>query len=246
MDRHTPNPALGAQDDFLRELEALKCEERIPGAMRFFKTGKGQYGEGDLFWGISVPQQQALSRKYYKAIELHDYPQLLKHSVHEVRLSALMMLVYRYQSSKPEREEVVNLYRAHFDYVNNWDLVDTSAAKILGEWLWEKDHQELKTLALSGHLWRQRISIIATHAFIRRGYFTTTLELSELLLHHPHDLIHKAVGWMLREVGNIDFQTEYAFLKQHYQTMPRTMLRYAIEKFDEPLRQDFLKGRINP
>jgi len=229
---------------FLSELEELKQEERIPGAMRFFKTGPGQYGEGDLFWGISVPEQRTQSGKYYQKIDLNQYPELLKHPVHEVRLCALMMLVCRYKASGTGKEEIVDVYRAHFDYVNNWDLVDSSAAQILGEWLRKKDHQELKELAQSGHLWRQRIAIIATHAFIRRGYFTTTLELSEMLLNHPHDLIHKAVGWTLREVGNCDFETEYVFLKQHYQKMPRTMLRYAIEKFDESLRQDFLKGRI--
>jgi 3-methyladenine DNA glycosylase AlkD len=157
------------------------------------------------------------------------------------------MLVLRFEKSKDsnEKDAVAGIYMSHLEYVNNWDLVDASAHHILGAWLLDKPHDYLFKLADSNHLWKQRVAVIATHWFIRNRQFCTTLKLSEKLLHHKHDLIHKAVGWMLREIGNLDYQAEYDFLLRHYKTMPRTMLRYAIEKFDEPVRQRFLKGTIN-
>jgi 3-methyladenine DNA glycosylase AlkD len=211
---------------------------------KFFQAYSGGYGEGDKFWGITVPVQRSIAKKYYKLLSLEEMAVLIRHEVHEVRLTTLMMLVYRFEKSKDEREAIARIYLDNLDYINNWDLVDSSAHYILGAWLLDKPHTILFELAKSDHLWKQRIAVISTYHFIRKGQYDTTLQLAELLLHHKHDLIHKAVGWMLRELGNRDYATEYAFLKQHYHTMPRTMLRYAMEKFDEDVRQDFLKGRI--
>lgn len=231
---------------FLGEVQAMENPRKAEACLWFFKTGKGGYGEGDRFWGLTVPMQRKLSTAWYKRLELADLELLLRHDVHEVRLTTLMMMVLQYKKSKSdaERTAIKDAYLVGLDYVNNWDLVDSSAHLILGEWLVERDRDILFELARKDHLWSQRVSIIATIAFIKRNDFATTLQLAVVLLHHRHDLIHKAVGWMLREVGNRAYQTEYEFLKQHYSTMPRTMLRYAIEKFPESIRQDFLKGNI--
>jgi 3-methyladenine DNA glycosylase AlkD len=228
------------------QLEALRNPQKAAGLMKFFQAYPGGYGEGDSFYGLTVPQQRTLCKAYYKVLTLADLQTMLKHNVHEFRLTALMMLVMRMQRSKEtaEQDSIANLYLKHLEYVNNWDLVDASAHYILGPWLWDKPHDILFQLAEADHLWKQRVAVITTLYFIRHSQFATTFKLAEKLLHHKHDLIHKAVGWMLREIGNRDYQTEYNWLKKHYQTMPRTMLRYAIEKFEEPVRQDFLKGRI--
>ncbi len=231
---------------FISAMEAMKNEHRIPGAMRFFKTGKGEYGEGDSFWGLNIPTQQKIGKEFKDLLELEDLDGLLGHPVHEIRLNTLYVMVLKYRKSKDEavHKQIVELYLRHLQHVNNWDLVDSSAASILGAWYLDKDHAPLLAMAKSDHLWTQRIAIIATHYFIRNGIYGTTLEISKILLHHQHDLIHKAVGWMLREIGNRDLKTETDFLNQYYHEMPRTMLRYAIEKFDEPLRLDYLKGRV--
>lgn len=165
---------------------------------------------------------------------------------HEHRLTALIILVHKFEKVRTEEEkkQIVDLYFANLDYVNNWDLVDTSADKILGAYLADKDRSLLYQLARTDHLWKQRIAIMATFYFIRNNDFTDTLEIARILLNHEHDLIHKAVGWMLREVGKRGFETEFEFLQKYYREMPRTMLRYAIEKFDEDLRQQFLQGLI--
>ncbi len=235
-----------AAQSFVAAMEAQKDENRIPGAMRFFKTAKGQYGEGDLFWGLSVPTQQKIGKEYKSLLDLKDLEELIRHPVHEIRLTTLYIMVLRYRSCKEDagRQELVELYLRSLQYINNWDLVDSSAAYILGAWYLDRDHTPLLEMAKSDHLWTQRVSIIATHFFIRNGRYDTTLKIAKILLHHKHDLIHKAVGWMLREIGNKDLQTERKFLDRYYQEMPRTMLRYAIEKFEEPLRQDYLKGRV--
>ncbi|MDZ4181331.1 MAG: DNA alkylation repair protein [Candidatus Cloacimonadaceae bacterium] len=231
---------------FLQEMLISANPAKVPGAMGFFKTAKGEYGEGDLFWGLTVPQQRTISKKYYKLLTLDDLGELIRHEVHEVRLTTLMMMVTRYQKCPDDlcKEGVARLYLDNLDFVNNWDLVDSSAHHILGDWFFSRYREQLFALARSGHLWRQRVAVIATFGFIRRGDFGTTFELAKLLMDHKHDLIHKALGWMLREIGNLDYNAEYRFLAQHYSEMPRTMLRYAIEKFDEKTRQDFLKGRI--
>lgn len=232
--------------DIYKKLEALRRPERAIGSAKFFQSHPGGYGEGDTFYGMTVPDQKALAKEYSKLLTLEEMAELLTSPVHDIRITSLMMLVKRYEKSRDEaeKEAIVNIYLKHTDYINNWDLVDTSAHYILGPWLLDKPHDILFELADRNHLWSQRIAMIASYHFIRKGQYKTSLKLAEKLLHHKHDLIHKAVGWMLREIGNRDYKTEYDFLKKHYKTMPRTMLRYAIEKFDEPVRQDFLQGRI--
>jgi len=232
--------------EFLQTMHTSANPVRVPALEKFFQAYPSGYGEGDKFLSLMVPQQRAISRQFFKLLTLDEMAELLTNQYHEVRLTILMMLVLRFQKSKDsaEQEAIVTIYLSNLDQVNNWDLVDSSAHHILGRWLADKPHDLLFDLADEDHLWKQRIAVIATAWFISKGEYVTTLKLAEKLLHHKHDLIHKAVGWMLREIGNRDYGTEYNFLKKHYKTMPRTMLRYAIEKFDEAVRQDFLKGRI--
>lgn len=232
-------------EQMVKLLEDLKDIARADAVFRFFQARPGGYGEGDLFWGIPVPSQRKISRLWAGRLTPDELIALSKHPVHEVRLTALMTLVLIFQRGKSadDRKRIAGLYLANTEGINNWDLVDSSAHQILGAWLVGKDWTVLIELAKSGHLWKQRIAMISTYAFIRAGIYTPTLEVAVLLLDHPHDLIHKAVGWMLREMGNRDFKTECSFLDQYCRVMPRTMLRYAIEKFPEALRQDYLNGR---
>ena len=211
---------------------------------RFFKAIPGGYGEGDRFIGVQVPLQRKIARKYFKDISLGETERLLQDPLHECRLTALFILCLRYEKARGEEEktELVNLYLRNLYYVNNWDLVDSSAYKILGPYLMDKEKDLLYKLAASGDLWQQRIAVIATMHFIKNGLYTETLKLAEQFLVHEHDLMHKAAGWMLREVGKQNFNVEYDFLLKHYQKMPRTMLRYAIERFDPELRKQFLNG----
>ena len=230
-------------------IEALK-DKAIPEKAlffpRFFKTGPGEYGEGDLFLGVTVPVQRQIAKQFFKEISLEELTILIQHPLHEVRLTGLLALVYRFEKTKsePEQKELVEFYLSHLDHVNNWDLVDSSCHQILGNFFWKRDKELFYELADSGHLWRQRVAMISSLFWIKKGEFADALALAEKLKNHPHDLMHKAVGWMLREIGNRNFEVELAFLKKHYPTMPRTALRYAIEKFPEDLRQDFLKGRV--
>ncbi len=211
----------------------------------FFKTGKGQYGEGDLFIGVVVPLQRALVKEY-KSLSFNEIEKLVQDPYHECRLTGLLFLVQMFNKSKdPEfRKTIFNFYIDHVDYINNWDLVDLSARDIVGGYLWDKPKEVLMSYAKSNHLWLQRISIVSTYYFLKRDDFEYTFKISDLLMGHPHDLIHKATGWMLREVGKRNEQslTEYLLSHQKYQKMPRTMLRYAIEKYEESERQAFLKG----
>ena len=227
-------------------MEALRRPLSVPGKAKFYQAYPGGYGEGDQFYGLTVPEQRSISKAFYRLLTHDELCELLTNPYHEVRLTTLMMLVLRYAKSKDlmEKEAIVDIYLHRLDYVNNWDLVDSSAHFILGPWLLNKPHDILFKLADENHLWKQRVAMLSTYHFIRNKQYETALLMAEKLLHHKHDLIHKAVGWMLREMGNRDYQTEYTFLKKHYKTMPRTMLRYAIEKFDEPVRQAFLKGTI--
>jgi len=213
---------------------------------RFFKTGPGEYGEGDQFYGVIVPEQRKIAKAFFKEISLEDLSLLMKDPIHEVRLTSLFALVYKYQKEKTKEQKkvFVDFYLGHLDWVNNWDLVDSSCHHILGEYYLERDKSLFFQLAESGHLWRERIAMISSYYWIKRGQFEDALSLAEKFLQHPHDLMHKAVGWMLREIGKMDYEVEYQFLKKHYPKMPRTALRYAIEKFDEEIRQDFLKNRI--
>ncbi len=203
---------------------------------RFFKTGKGEYGEGDIFYGIKVPVQRTIAKRF-KDLAFEDLKVLISAKIHEERLVAAFILVDQYKRSDEKKKKIVfDFYLKNRKGINNWDLVDLSAPKIVGAYLIDKEKDLLYKFAVSKDLWEKRIAIISTQTFIREHFFEDTLNISEILLQDKHDLIHKAVGWMLREVGNRDLETEEEFLKKHYKTMPRTMLRYAIEKFPEQKR----------
>ncbi|HHW08251.1 MAG TPA: DNA alkylation repair protein [Clostridia bacterium] len=227
-------------------LEQYSDPEKKEFFPRFFRAFPGGYGEGDRFLGVTVPHQRRVAKQYYKQVSLADLERLLQDPVHECRLTALFMLVHKYERSKDdaEKEEIIRCYLRNLSFVNNWDLVDSSAYKLLGPYLEHRDRRLLYELAESGDLWKQRVAIIATLHFIRNHDFQDTLQIAEMLLDHPHDLIHKAVGWMLREVGNRDLRRELDFLDRHYRRMPRTMLRYAIEKLEPALRQQYLQGKV--
>lgn len=230
--------------DVTEALKRLGDSVTADHSRQFFKTGKGQYGEGDRFLGIRVPviRQQV---KLFRDISLDETLILLRSPLHEVRLFALLMLVQKFSKGDERlRAAIHKTYLSNTRYINNWDLVDSSASAIVGGWLRERDRQPLYRLAKSKNLWERRIAMLATFDFIRHKEFDDALAIAELLLNDPEDLMHKAVGWMLREVGNRDARLEKAFLKQHYKHMPRTMLRYAIEKFPEKERQRFLAGAI--
>jgi 3-methyladenine DNA glycosylase AlkD len=208
---------------------------------RFFKTGKGEYGEGDCFLGVVVPHTRLIAKRH-KDASLQTLDELLQSTWHECRLCALLMLVEQFRKANPlEQSQIIDFYLAHTDRMNNWDLVDLSAPYLLGAYLFDKSHDPLYRLADSTHLWEQRMAIVATIYFIRHGEYIDTMILSEHLLHHPHDLIRKAVGWMLREVGKRDKDLLIQFLEKHAAVMPRVMLRYAIEKFSPDERARFMK-----
>ena len=206
----------------------------------FFKTGKGQYGEGDVFLGIRVPEQRKIAKKYVK-LELDDLQGLINSKYHEHRFTALVILVYKYQKAKEScKEEIFRFLLKNTTNINNWDLVDLSAPRIIGDYLADKDRSILYELAKSENLWERRISILATFKFIANNDFKDTLKISEILLADKHDLIHKAVGWALREIGKRDQKIEEQFLNKYAINMPRTMLRYSIEKFEEKNSQFYL------
>ena len=228
------------------ELVKFADDERARVSIRYFQAFPGGYGEGDSFIGVRVPDQRKVARRYYREMPLAAVEELLQDPVHEHRLTALIILTHKFEKAKTsqEKQETVHVYLRNTAYVNNWDLVDTSADKILGAYLSNRDRNLLYQLVESGNLWEQRIAMIATSYFIKEDDFDDALKIAALLLNHEHDLIHKAVGWMLREIGNRDHTVEYEFLKEHYKDMPRTMLRYAIEKFEPELRTKFLKGLV--
>ena len=212
---------------------------------RFFKTGPGEYGAGDRFLGIRVPAIRRCARAQ-AGLPLRSVCALLKSAYHEERLLALLIMVLQFErADMAGRRARYDCYLAHTQWINNWDLVDLSAHHIVGAWLAARRRRPLYRLARSSALWERRIAILSTFHFIRQNDFTDTLGVATILRHDSHDLIHKAVGWMLREVGNRDRPVEEAFLKRHYSAMPRTMLRYAIERFPEPLRQSYLKGAVH-
>ena len=211
---------------------------------RFFKTGPGEYGEGDVFVGIKVPILRKLAAEFEEE-SLQTLRILLKSKIHEERMLALMILVRRFARENDQgRRQIYKLYLAHSRLINNWDLVDGSAPYIVGAFLWSRNRQPLYVLAKSPSLWERRIAILSTFHFIRQNDFGDALRISKLLLGDEHDLIHKAVGWMLREIGKRDRTIGETFLKMHYREMPRTMLRYAIERFPEARRRKYLLGRI--
>jgi 3-methyladenine DNA glycosylase AlkD len=226
-----------------KELKELSSPEKARILSGFFKTGEGQYGEGDVFLGITVPDERKVAKKY-KHLTLSEIQELLSSRIHEHRLTALFILIYRYnKSDRDNKKRIFDFYLKNIRSVNNWDLVDLSAYMILGDYIVNKlNHRKiLYRFAKSRNLWERRISIIATFAFIRKNRFEETLEISKLLLKDDHDLIHKAVGWMLREVGKRDIKTEERFLKNNYQNMPRTTLRYAIERFSKEKKLYYLR-----
>lgn len=258
-----------------KELKAIADPRRAEISLRFFKTGKGEYGEGDVFLGITVPQSRKIAIKF-KNLSFPEISKLLHSKIHEERLIALLILVSKFDQTNilenvRMNEKIFNFYLQNTKSINNWDLVDLSADKIVGGFLFARGpvglHPRptssvallpsgarrgspapatpalslLVKLAKSKNLWERRIAMIATHAFIKNGRFDTALKIAEILLNDDHDLIQKAVGWMLREVGKRDFKTEVGFLNKHYRKMPRTMLRYAIEKFPEKLRKEYLR-----
>lgn len=227
-----------------KELRSLANPEKAKILQRFFKTGKGEYGEGDVFVGITVPEQRKLAKKYFKDLTLEDVQKLLSSKIHEERFTALEALNFMYENNIAKRKDIFDFYLDNTSRINNWDLVDTSAPYILGEYLFNRNKSILFKLASSSNLWEKRIAIISTYYFIKQNRFEETLKVAELLLNDKHDLIHKAVGWMLREVGNKNFIAEENFLEKNYKKMPRTMLRYAIEKFPEEKRKSYLMGAL--
>lgn len=222
----------------------LRDPKRAQHSLRFFRTGPGEYGEGDMFLGITVPQSRKMAKQCANLVT-QDIVELLHSPYHEERLLALLVLVAKFeQGDEKQQKAIYNLYLKHKKYINGWDLVDLSAPKIVGTYLLNQDKSVLYKLARSKSLWDRRIAIMATLPSIKQHQFDDTLNIAEILLQDKEDLIHKAVGWMLREVGNRNLAAEEAFLQNHYQRMPRTMLRYAIEKFAENRRQQYLKGKI--
>ncbi len=229
--------------DIIEYLKEISDPERAIQMERYFKTGKGEYGEGDIFMGISMPVLRKTIKKF--KLPLQETEKLLQSKYHEARMAALLLLIKEFNSAEESgKEEIVQFYLENRSYVNNWDLVDSSAHHILGPWLSDRDRSQLFELAKSDSIWDRRIAVLTTSHFIDNMDFHTTLELAPLLLKDKEDLIHKALGWMLREIGKRDKQTETEFLVKHYHEMPRTMLRYAIEKYTPNERQAFLKGTL--
>jgi len=226
------------------ELNKKANPEKAKILQRFFKTQKGQYGEGDIFLGLTVPEERKIAKEFIQ-LTIKEIKTLLNSNIHEKRSIAILILIEQYKKSSPHEKEIIfDFYIENSKQINNWDLVDLSAPNIVGDFLLEKPKDILYELAKSDNLWQKRISIISTYTFIKNNQFEDTLRIAEILLNDKHDLIHKAVGWMLRELGKRNQELEEFFLQKYYKQMPRIMLRYAIEKFKEDKRQDYLKARI--
>ena len=225
-----------------KKLQQLGNEEKAEVLQRFFKTGPGEYGEGDVFIGVRVPELRKLVKEY-PDITIEESMQLLRSLIHEERMLALLILVDKYsKGNESVKKKIYKLYLQNTIYINSWDLVDSSAHHIVGDFLMDKNKDPIYRLATSKSLWERRIAILSTFHFIKHNNYSETLKISKILLTDEQDLIHKVVGWMLREIGKRDIFIQEIFLKKHYKRMPRTMLRYAIEKFPEPKRQKYLKG----
>ena len=229
----------------LEEIYRQADPAQVAGLARFFKTGPGQYGEGDKFLGIKVPVTREVVKDCWRKVGFAELEECVASEYHEVRLAGLLALVQVFAHAKKDqalRRRCVDFYLSHTGQINNWDLVDLSCYPLLGEWLLDKDRTLLYDLARNGKtLWEQRIGIVSTMTLVRHGQLADTFAIADILLHHPHDLIHKAVGWLLREAGKRDKAALVAFLTPRYRTMPRTMLRYAIEKFPEAERKAWLQ-----
>jgi len=227
-----------------RRLQNLACSDTAEMLQRYFKTGAGEYGEGDVFIGIKVPPLRKVAAEFQHA-SLKTLTAFLKSKIHEERTLALMILVRQFHRADENlRKQIYDFYLAHTLFINNWDLVDGSAPYIVGPYLWKRDRSQLHVFAKSASLWERRIAIISTFYFIRQNDFDDALTIAERLLTDEHDLIHKAVGWMLREIGKRNLAVEESFLKLHSRKMPRTTLRYAIERFPESKRRKYLLGEI--
>ena len=223
------------------EFKKLSDQERAAHLQKYFKTGKGEYGEGDVFLGLRVPTIRNIAKKF-DTLSIDEAEEFLQSPYHEKRLFALFVLIDLFKKTKEEdRKKIYILYLKNTKFINNWDLVDASAGTIVGAYLFKRDKEPIYTLAQSENLWERRIAIMATSYFIVHNQFSDTLKIAEMLLNDTEDLIHKAVGWMLREIGKRNLEIEESFLKKYYQKMPRTMLRYAIEKFPEEKRKSYLK-----
>ena len=231
----------------LTEMLSRADASQAAGLSRFFKTGPGEYGEGDKFLGIKVPVTRAAVRSCWRQTGFADLETCLGSEYHEVRLVALLTLVEIFSHAKKDavlQRRCVDFYLGRTDRINNWDLVDLSCYPLLGEWLLDKDRGLLYDLARNGKtIWEQRIGIVSTMTFVRHGQLDDTFTIADILLRHPHDLIQKATGWLLREAGKRDLDRLCAFLDERHSVMPRTMLRYAIEKFPEDLRRHYLTAR---
>lgn len=237
--------------ELLQAMESGANPDKAKILQRFFKTGKGEYGEGDKFWGLTVPMVRQLAKKFYGQMTLPEVEQLLQTEIHEVRLAALEILKFQYAKAKAPaaKKQLVDFYLDHLDRVNNWDLVDLSAPYLLGNYLFhygEQDYSLLDKLNQQADLWRRRVSIITNLYFIQQQQFQPALRLITARLLDPEDLIHKANGWLLREIGKRDVKVLQDFLQEHLIRMPRTTLRYAIEKFSPEIRRKYLKGEILP
>jgi len=252
------------RNNILKDLKKVSSNERAIGSQRFFKTGKGEYGQGDLFIGIRTPEIRRISKRYLEYLNLENLDFFLHNKIHEYRLFALITLTYMYHRTgsindcskrKEQREKIYNYYLENRRWINNWDLVDVSAPKIVGEFLKDKGREEgkrkerdiLYNLVKSDNLWDQRIAIVSTYIFIRDGDFKEILEFSKLVINNEnneHDLIHKALGWMLREVGKKDVGVLKTFLDDYANKMPRTMLRYSIERLNEKERKKYLNMKM--
>lgn len=225
-------------------LQDLADDDKAKIMMRFFKTGKGEYGEGDIFLGISVPNQRLIAKEFYQQVSLNDIKNLLNSNIHEYRLTALLILVSKYEKSKDElvRKEIIDFYLAQTSQINNWDLVDTSCYKILGHYCFHQKREELLfELADSDDLWEKRIATVSTMYFIKQKSFSIVPEIVLKNLNHSHDLMHKANGWMLREMGKMNEEKLIEFLDEYTLQMPRTTLRYALEKIDPILKDYYMK-----
>ncbi len=230
--------------EFRRRIKKESSKQQAMSLQWFFKTGVGEYGEGDVFAGIKMPVQRKIAKEF-KNLNYNDIKELLSSNIHEERMIGLLILQGKYEKGdEKEKEKVFKFYIRNRKGINNWDLVDISAPKIIGEHLLSRDKKLLYQFAHSKNLWERRIAILSTFTFIRAGKFETTFKISDILLDDDHDLIHKAVGWMLRETGKKDLSAEEKFLKPRYKKMPRTMLRYAIEKFPEVKRKKYLLSKI--
>ncbi len=233
------------------EIKTALQELSIPGKAEimqtFFKTGKGEYGEGDVFIGVTVPDQRSVAKEFYNKISLGELGELLPSKIHEHRLTALLILVHQFEKTKDKikQKEIIDFYLKHTKYINNWDLVDTSCYKILGRYCFEnQDSKLLEKLSDSKNMWEMRMAIVGTMHHIKKEQFELTKTFALKNLKHPHDLMHKANGWLLREMGKINEKELLDFLNLHYKEITRTCLRYAIEKLEEEVRQNYLNGKI--